>query len=78
MFFFFKTVNKELQVKRVWQFLVHPAPLKILRVCSLLVSCLVAFIMIRTLIYILSKVISDDLSFYPAKSPFIKEFKFSR
>ena len=34
-------------------------------------------IMIRTLIYILSKVISDDLSFYPAKSPFIKEFKFS-
>ena len=35
-------------------------------------------IMIRTLIYILSKVISDDLSFYPAKSPWIKEFKFSR
>ena len=35
-------------------------------------------IMIRTLIYILSKVISDDLSFYPAKSPLIKEFKFSR
>ena len=35
-------------------------------------------IMIRTLIYILSKVISDDLSFYPAKSPFIKEFEFSR
>ena len=34
-------------------------------------------IMIHTLIYILSKVISDDLSFYPAKSPFIKEFKFS-
>ena len=37
-----------------------------------------ADIMIRTLIYILSKVISDDLSFYPAKSPFIKEFEFSR
>ena len=30
--------------------------------------------MIRTLIYILSKVISDGLSFYQAKSPFIESF----